>query len=82
VILQRVNGKTLAQKVRETDPDILVLFMTEYAVFPEKNGDTLGRNAYNLQKPFSRLALLETMRDAVRAAPDRTVHETKADVPL
>jgi len=81
MVMPRMNGKELAQKVSETRPKIQVVFMTGYAEFPEKNGGKTSPSERILQKPFSRATLLEMVRQAVGAAPIAKLHETEVGGP-
>lgn len=58
VMLPKMDGFTLAKKVRELDQDIPILFLTAKAMTEDKiNGLTLGGDDY-ITKPFSMEELL------------------------
>jgi YesN/AraC family two-component response regulator len=77
VVMPRMNGIDLAQKVRETLPGVRVAFMTGYAEFSDKNGQKSLIDASILQKPFSRANLLEQVRNVLNTAPRRSAEESK-----
>ncbi len=77
MVMPRMNGKDLAQKVCAMRADIRVVFMTGYADFPGKTGEPGSPGGNVLQKPFSRATLLEMVRQVVGKAPRTIVPETK-----
>jgi two-component system, cell cycle sensor histidine kinase and response regulator CckA len=77
VVMPRMNGIDLAQKVRETLPGVRVAFMTGYTEFSDKNGQNVLIDASILQKPFSRSTLLEQVRNVLNTAPRRSAEESK-----
>jgi hypothetical protein len=46
-----------------------VIFVTGYAEFFGKSGETVAREANVLQKPFSRSTVLEKVREVLSASP-------------
>lgn len=69
MVMPRMNGAELAAKLMETRPGLRVAFMTGYAEFSGDNDDRMSSEASVMQKPFSRLTLLEKVREALGAAP-------------
>jgi two-component system cell cycle sensor histidine kinase/response regulator CckA len=72
VVMPRMTGRELADKLRLTAPLLRVLFMSGY---PGSLGEQLGRNVDLLEKPFTSLTLVSRVRQAldrdVRALPLR-----------
>ena len=70
VVMPRMTGRELADKLHTTAPLLKVLFMSGY---PGSLGDQLGRNIDLLEKPFTSLTLVSRVRQAldrdVRAVP-------------
>jgi len=70
VVMPRMTGRELADKLRMTAPLLRVLFMSGY---PGSLGDQLGRNVDLLEKPFTSLTLVSRVRQALdrdlRAVP-------------
>ncbi len=70
VVMPRMTGRELADKLRTTAPLLRVLFMSGY---PGSLGEQLGRNVDLLEKPFTSLTLVSRVRQAldrdVRAVP-------------
>jgi two-component system, cell cycle sensor histidine kinase and response regulator CckA len=70
VVMPRMTGRELADKLRMTAPLLRVLFMSGY---PASLGEQLGRNVDLLEKPFTSLTLVSRVRQAldrdVRAFP-------------
>lgn len=77
IVMPRMNGIDLAQRVRETLPGVRVAFMTGYTEFSDKNGQNVLIDASILQKPFSRSTLLEQVRNILNTAPRRSADESK-----
>lgn len=69
VVMPRMNGRDLAQKVYELRPDIRVMFMTGYADFPDTHERQQKFEVGILQKPFSRSTLLEKMHKIMKSTP-------------
>jgi two-component system cell cycle sensor histidine kinase/response regulator CckA len=65
VIMPRMGGKELAERVRAARPGIRVIFSSGYDEEAVARG--LGRDARSLQKPVSPDALLHAVRDALDA---------------
>jgi len=76
MVMPRMSGAELAEKLWSIRPDLRVIFMTGYAEFSAKNGETMATDASVLQKPFSRRTLLERVREVISATnckqPDRS----------
>lgn len=68
MVMPRMSGAELVEKLSNSRPELPVVFMTGYAEFSEKNGQKLTSETNLLQKPFSRMTLLEKVREALSAA--------------
>jgi PAS domain S-box-containing protein len=62
VVMPRMTGRELADRLRATAPSMRVLFMSGY---PGSLGDQLGRNVDLLEKPFTSLTLVSRVRQAL-----------------
>jgi CheY-like chemotaxis protein len=62
VVMPRMTGRELADKLRMTAPLLRVLFMSGY---PGSLGEQLGRNVDLLEKPFTSLTLVSRVRQAL-----------------
>ncbi len=62
VVMPRMTGRELADKLRLTAPLLRVLFMSGY---PGSLGEQLGRNVDLLEKPFTSLTLVSRVRQAL-----------------
>ncbi len=69
VVMPRMNGRELAQKIHEIRPKVRVMFMTGYAEFPENTEQQSSYDVEILQKPFSRTTLLEKVHKMMSPAP-------------
>jgi len=67
----------LAEKLRRLRPNLRVILMTGYTEFSEKKGEKMAHGASVLQKPFSRLTLLEEVRQVLGVSPGKQPSETK-----
>lgn len=68
MVMPRMSGAELAEKLWGLRPGLRVIFMTGYSEFSAKDGERLSAEAAVLQKPFSRLSLLEKVREVISAA--------------
>ena len=66
VIMPRMLGKEVAQRIRALRPEIPVLFMSGYA--QPVLGSTLGENFALLEKPFTEQQLLTEVRNVLEAS--------------
>jgi len=62
VVMPRMTGRELADKLRMTAPLLRVLIMSGY---PGSLGEQLGRNVDLLEKPFTSLTLVSRVRQAL-----------------
>ncbi len=69
VVMPRMNGRDLAQKIYGIRPDIRIIFMTGYVEFPDKPEPPPSKDIGILQKPFSRSTLLEKVHKITSSAP-------------
>jgi len=69
MVMPHINGTQLAAKLALSRPDVRVIYMTGYAEFAGNNDERMSAEASMMQKPFSRLTLLERVREALNSAP-------------
>jgi signal transduction histidine kinase len=69
MVMPRMSGADLAQKLRSLRPEVRVIFMSGYSEFSGKNLERMSDEANALQKPFSRSTLLAKVREVLGAAP-------------
>jgi two-component system cell cycle sensor histidine kinase/response regulator CckA len=82
MVMPRMGGADLVERLWQIRPETRAVFMTGYAEFPTKNSDdAFSIDACVLQKPFSRLTLLEKIREALRAAPRKHPGKTSVEGP-
>ena len=62
VVMPRMTGRELADRLRVNAPSLRVLFMSGY---PGSLGEQLGRNVDLLEKPFTSLTLVSRVRQAL-----------------
>jgi DNA-binding NtrC family response regulator len=65
VVMPRMNGPELAEKVRTLQPDIKVVFMSGYPGGRTSEHGRFDPSAFFLQKPFQEDALGQTLRHAL-----------------
>ena len=68
VVLPRIGGRELADRVRELRPDIRVLFMSGYTDDAILESRLKERDVVLLQKPFTIASLARTVRDVLDEA--------------
>jgi signal transduction histidine kinase/CheY-like chemotaxis protein len=76
MVMPRMNGAELASNLSDARPGLRVVYMTGYAEFSGSN-DARATQASVIQKPFSRLTLLEKVREALGSAPCHLPSSTK-----
>jgi len=77
MVMPGMSGVELAQILRKARPGLPVIYMTGYAEFSGKNGEMAEGAAGVLQKPFSRITLLEKVREVLRATSRKPLDGTK-----
>ena len=78
MVMPYMNGAELASNLSCTRSALCVMFMTGYAEFSGNNNDErMSAEASVIQKPFSRLTLLEKVREALGSAPCRMPSRTE-----
>lgn len=82
MVMPRMSGTELAEKLWALRPDLRVVFMTGYAEFSGKNVEIVSAATSVMQKPFSRSTLLEKVREVVSAAPITQLGETNLRKPV
>lgn len=65
VVMPQMDGTELAQKVRETRPEIKILFASGYSEFHIKESGLLDEAANLLQKPFELAQMAEKVRQVL-----------------
>ncbi len=81
MVMPGMSGAELAKILRKARPDLRVIYMTGYAEFSGKNGDMAEGAAGVLQKPFSRITLLEKVREVLSATSRKPLDGTKVGGP-
>jgi len=66
-----MQGGTLARTLRETDPDLPVVFMSGYPGEAAAHGNGLPADAPKLMKPVDADTLVRTIEDTLGKRPDR-----------
>ncbi|HVT77401.1 MAG TPA: response regulator, partial [Acidimicrobiales bacterium] len=64
VVMPKMLGAEVAERIRVIQPDISVVFMSGYAQPVLTDRGTLGEGVILLEKPFTEAALLEKLREA------------------
>ena len=62
VIMPKMNGVKLAERLRSVRPDISVLFISGYSQDANKEKYSLGPGTELLVKPFDQITLIRTVR--------------------
>jgi len=78
MVMPHLSGTDLAARLISSRPGLRVVFMTGYAEFSGENRDRMSAEACVMQKPFSRLTLLEKVREALGSAPCQPPISTNA----
>jgi CheY-like chemotaxis protein len=78
MVMPCMSGTELAAQLSGARAGLRVIFMTGYSEFSWKNLESMPGEASLLQKPFSRLTLLERVRQALGATPSKHPSGTKA----
>jgi CheY-like chemotaxis protein len=65
VIMPHLSGPKLIEQLRESRPDVSVIFMSGYSHEGSLNGDALESNEEILEKPFSPAMLLRLLRSVL-----------------
>jgi signal transduction histidine kinase/CheY-like chemotaxis protein len=81
MVMPGMSGAELAKILRKARPDLRVIYMTGYAEFSGKYGDMAEGAAGVLQKPFSRITLLEKVREVLSATSRKPLDGTKVGGP-
>jgi len=75
MVMPRMGGRDLAQRLQTGRAGMKVLFMSGYAEYSEETNECPVQEVNVLQKPFSRQTLLERVRASLsKAATDPVVH--------
>jgi CheY-like chemotaxis protein len=69
LVMPHMNGQELANRVREHQPSIRLLFMSGYADEAVTRHGTLARKAAFIEKPFTSKRLAMTVRGLLDSTP-------------
>ena len=75
VIMPGIQGKEVAEQVRELQPDIAVLFMSGYTQGLLGAQGVLEPGINLLEKPFNEASLLKKVREVLLARPTGSARE-------
>ena len=78
MVMPRMSGTELAKRIKESRPDVKVLFMTGYSEYAGDGANQPSPEIPILQKPFSIGSLVGKVRELLAAKPVEQVRE--ADV--
>jgi PAS domain S-box-containing protein len=67
LVMPKMGGRELAQRLVALRPDVRVLYMSGYAEYAPAYAGTLEDDAFRLQKPFSMDALAHKVREVLHA---------------
>jgi DNA-binding NtrC family response regulator len=70
VVMPRMNGRELANRMKERHPELRVLFMSGYTANVIAHHGVLDRDVSFVQKPFSRQDLGVAVRKAIDGRPE------------
>ncbi len=77
VVMPRMSGIALADKLRERRPALRVIYVTGYAEYSGENKEAIQPDGNVLQKPFSQPVLLARVREALAGATAGLEIDTK-----
>ena len=63
VVMPGMDGPTLAQRIRQSSPDLKIIFMSGYS--EDKLKDYMGKNTYFLPKPFTLKLLAAKVKEVL-----------------
>jgi two-component system cell cycle sensor histidine kinase/response regulator CckA len=63
VMMPGIDGPSMARKIRETSPDLKIIFISGYT--EDKLKDSMGKNIFFLPKPFTLKQLAEKVKQAL-----------------
>jgi PAS domain S-box-containing protein len=72
VVMPKMNGRDLAEKITDIFPDIRLLFMSGYTADVIANHGILDEGVAFIQKPFSMANLAEKLRVVLNTVPAKT----------
>jgi two-component system cell cycle sensor histidine kinase/response regulator CckA len=78
MVMPHMNGAEVAEQLWSSRPGLRVVLVTGYAEFSGSNNGKIPTGASVLQKPFSRLSLLEKVREALSAGAKKQPNGSKA----
>ncbi len=81
MVMPHMNGTELAEQLTRDRPNLRIVFMTGYAEYPASKPVETPLGFDVLQKPFTRAALLEKVRQAMSATNGKEMDETKKGSP-
>jgi CheY-like chemotaxis protein len=65
VVMPRMGGRELAERLRETRPALKILFCSGYTAESEWVSRALTKDTHFLQKPFTGVALAQKVREVL-----------------
>ncbi|MGO9639781.1 MAG: PAS domain S-box protein [Candidatus Acidiferrales bacterium] len=65
IIMPGMTGRELAQRLAEKRPEVKIVFMSGYTEYATSHQGSVGENETLLTKPFTRVTLARTVRDAL-----------------
>ena len=81
IVMPRMGGPELVEKLRRKRPDFHVIFMSGYTEAAVLENANIGKDAVLLNKPFSMEMLVRKMREVLEAdAPEGHPSTTQVDV--
>jgi PAS domain S-box-containing protein len=66
VVMPEMNGIAMIQNIRQTNPNVKVVFMSGYTDLKDNSYETVFKNEYFIQKPFSMVNLLNMVNSALQ----------------
>jgi len=79
IVMPRMGGKDLAEKLMHERPDLKVLFCSGYTEDPLGQSSVLQTKVPILQKPFTPRTLADAVRQALSSAPEPTDPVARSD---
>lgn len=74
VIMPKMSGKDLYDRIKKIRPDMKVLFISGYTDDVLEHSGVLDEGAFFLEKPFSPARLSRKIREVIDGAPEKSNH--------
>jgi signal transduction histidine kinase/ActR/RegA family two-component response regulator len=71
IVMPRMSGRQLGAEIRQRHPGVRLLFMSGYTEQATANQDCLGPGVHFLSKPFTAIALVSKVREALASPADQ-----------